>query len=156
MGKFISLFYILFKMNIKLNLQPQNIFLFLGLVYGITFLLVLPPLQVPDGYAHFYKAYGISDGQLMPEKMGNNAGVYIPVDLLNTSGTIQEKMKLVVKEKHKLDMPFLFKESSIDNGNKVFVDFSKIAVVLRIYSYYPNYQNNFKIKYNDFCLKDIF
>ncbi len=116
-------------MKIKLNLQPQNIFLILGLVYGIAFLLFLPPLQVPDEYAHFYKAYSISDGQLMPEKIGNKAGVYVPVDLRNTSEIIQEKMKLLVKEKQKLDMPFIFKESPIDNNNKVFVDFSKIAVV---------------------------
>ncbi len=116
-------------MKIKLNLQPQHIFLILGLVYGIAFLAAVPPFQVPDEYAHFYKAYSISDGQLMPEKIGNKAGVYVPVDLLNTMGIVQEKWELVVNEKHKINMPLLFKETSIDNDTKVFADLSKIAVV---------------------------
>ncbi len=116
-------------MNIKLNLQPQYIFLFLGLVYGIAFLVVVPPFQVPDEYEHFYKAYSLSDNQLMPEKIGNMAGVYVPVDLINTRTIIQERWELVVKKKQKMDIPLLFKESSIDNDTEVFVDFSKIAVV---------------------------
>ncbi len=40
-------------MQIKMNIPPQYLFLFLGLIYGIAFLLVVPPFGVPDEYEHF-------------------------------------------------------------------------------------------------------
>ena len=113
----------------KINIQPQHLFLFLGLIYGLAFLLIVPPFGVPDEFEHFDRAYSLSDGQLMPVKIGNKAGIYVPVDVVKTREAIQKKWKFVALKKYKIDMHFLFKESSKNNDKKIFSDISKIAVV---------------------------
>lgn len=65
-------------MNIRLNVSPQYIFLFLGIIYGTAFLFVIPPFQVPDEYEHYYKAYDISEGNIIPDKLGNKSGIFVP------------------------------------------------------------------------------
>jgi uncharacterized membrane protein len=37
-------------------------FLLVAAVFGLMFLVVLPPLQAPDEFGHFYRAFGISQG----------------------------------------------------------------------------------------------
>lgn len=49
-------------------------FLFLALVLGVLFIIILPPGQSPDEITHFRRAYGISDGILVPDEEVNSAG----------------------------------------------------------------------------------
>ena len=58
--------------------QPHHVFLVLALIYGLSFLIVTPPFQVPDERNHFLKAYQISTGQLTGVKEQNRVGGYIP------------------------------------------------------------------------------
>lgn len=44
--------------------KPQNLFLALGLTFGILLCFVTPPLQVPDEFDHFARAYQLAQGQL--------------------------------------------------------------------------------------------
>lgn len=60
---------------------PEKAFLSIGLVFGILFMLVLPPFQVPDEPAHFYRAYQVSEGRFIAEKRDNIAGGLIPKSL---------------------------------------------------------------------------
>ncbi|MCE7697943.1 MAG: DUF2142 domain-containing protein [Methanobacterium paludis] len=62
------------------SIKPETIFLILAIIYGLTFLLINPPFQVPDEDIHFYKALGLTEGYLMPEKIGNGAGFPVPED----------------------------------------------------------------------------
>jgi uncharacterized membrane protein len=48
--------------------SPARVFLLLGIVYGIFFLFVTPPFQVPDEPNHFYRAYQISEGRFIAAK----------------------------------------------------------------------------------------
>jgi len=47
--------------------HPENVFLILALVFGITFLIITPPGQVADEYRHFTRAYGVSQGNFFGE-----------------------------------------------------------------------------------------
>lgn len=49
-------------------LKPENVFLVLGILYGIFFLLIDPPFLVPDEPNHFYRAYQISEGRFSAVK----------------------------------------------------------------------------------------
>jgi uncharacterized membrane protein len=66
------------------DIEPQKAFLFLGIIFGLIFLLLVPPFQINDEPAHYYKAYVVSEGKLLPEKTGGVAGFYIPESLVKT------------------------------------------------------------------------
>ena len=41
----------------------------LGALFGASYVLILPPLQAPDELAHFYRAYGISEGSCVAPRL---------------------------------------------------------------------------------------
>jgi len=43
---------------------PEWAFAFIGLVYGLLFIFISPPLQTPDETLHFYRSYQIAEGNL--------------------------------------------------------------------------------------------
>ncbi len=49
---------------------PEHAFAFLGTVFGIMFVFVTPPFQVPDESGHFFRAYQLSEGHLKVEREG--------------------------------------------------------------------------------------
>lgn len=57
--------------------QPHQLFLVVSLVFGTILCFLTPPLQVPDEFAHFTRAYQLAQGQLIsthkPE-LGNGLG----------------------------------------------------------------------------------
>ncbi len=69
------------------TIEPQKAFLFLGIFFGVLFLLMVPPFQINDEPAHYYKAYVVSEGHLLPEKTGGVAGFYVPESLEKTVAT---------------------------------------------------------------------
>jgi uncharacterized membrane protein len=69
------------------TIEPQKAFLILGIFFGVGFLLLVPPFQINDEPAHYYKAYVVSQGQLLPEKTGGLAGFCVPESLEKTVAT---------------------------------------------------------------------
>ncbi len=55
------------KFSIDRILQPHHLFLGFSLVFGLLFCLGTAPFLVPDEFAHFYRAYQVSQFKLMPE-----------------------------------------------------------------------------------------
>ncbi len=45
-------------------LRPEIVFLILAGLFGLLFLLITPPFQVPDEYQHFDYAYAVSTGKI--------------------------------------------------------------------------------------------
>jgi len=64
--------------------NPEKAFLRIGLIFGILFLLVVPPFQVPDEPNHFFRAYQLSEGEIIGEKQDNNAGGLLPKSLVDS------------------------------------------------------------------------
>ena len=93
-------------MNRIKSLNPQYVFIVLGLIYGLAFLVLIPPFQVPDEYEHYYKSWDLSNGNLIPEKIGNKAGVSVPESVKIMTDNVYQKMEI-----------FHFKQP--DNGHEI-------------------------------------
>ena len=65
------------KNNI-LGIKPQTLFLIIGLIYGLGFLLINPPFQGADDDMHFDKALYLSEGQVIPKVLNHYAGLFVP------------------------------------------------------------------------------
>ena len=72
-------------MDVFRYIKPQYIFLILSLYFNRQLSLVTPPLQAPDEFNHFYRAYQIAEGQWLPYTENKRLGGYIP-------GSIREYM----------------------------------------------------------------
>ena len=62
-------------------MHPERIFIFVGLLFGLLFLIVTPPFQAPDEPAHFFRAYEISDLGIIAERQGDSVGDFLPQSL---------------------------------------------------------------------------
>lgn len=51
------------------NRSAPEIFLLLGFVFGVGFLVLTPPMQSPDEVEHFYRSYQVSQGKIFPERL---------------------------------------------------------------------------------------
>src|ERR1700757_245294 len=60
------------------NIKPQLFFVYAAIFFFIVFNIVTPPLQVPDEFNHFYRAYQLSEGQFLPNKIDNRLGCEVP------------------------------------------------------------------------------
>jgi uncharacterized membrane protein len=61
--------------------RPEWIFLALALPFGLAFLILTPPFQVPDEEAHLRRAFGISEGHIIAEKRDQYTGDVLPRSL---------------------------------------------------------------------------
>ena len=66
---------ILSKQWLSKQLVPEKLFLLIGLVFGLTFVFVFPPMQSPDEQTHFYKAYQTAEFNLFPDRFTENGVV---------------------------------------------------------------------------------
>ncbi len=48
-----------------LSARPAHFFLLAGTVFGLYFVIVTPPFQMPDEYAHFERIYALSEGKII-------------------------------------------------------------------------------------------
>jgi len=107
--------------NKILSIEPQTIFLIIGLIYGLGFLLITPPLMVVDNEgAHFDKALSLSEGNVIPEVSDHHAGYFIPESVYNL--TIKFYSIRNQHEKINLEDIFNLLYQPLNNYNKVFTD----------------------------------
>ncbi|MEL7671597.1 DUF2142 domain-containing protein [Methanobacterium sp.] len=116
-------------MNKFRDINPQTAFLIIGLIYGLGFLIATPAFQVPDEYEHFYRSLYVSEGHIVPEKLGNLSGVYVPESVKFTSDTVNQEWYTFLQDRDNktnlaplLHLPF-------NSKNMVFEDISRIAVI---------------------------
>jgi len=60
---------------------PELFFLSVAIPIGIVLIFLTPPIQSPDEDYHFYRAYQISEGQLIAVKQGDETGGNLPASL---------------------------------------------------------------------------
>lgn len=77
--------FVIYKMQQK-DKPLEKQFLFLALVLGLLFAILLPPGQSPDEITHFRRVYGISEGILIPDEAVNSAGAIGSWMPKNTNG----------------------------------------------------------------------
>lgn len=89
-------------------------------------MLIVPPYQVPDESNHFYRAYQISTGQIIPLKSQNRVGGMVPMFI----GDLEGSFSLVSSSpKYKTDMKTLAHSFSLPFKDQalVFKDFPHTA-----------------------------
>jgi uncharacterized membrane protein len=106
---------------------PQKVFLFLGGVFGIIFLLVTPPFQVPDEYQHFLHAYHFSQGKLKAEVINGSAGGYFPASLRQFDLTLNQAVAANPKNKQKLKDLWIQFKLPLNPEERTFLVFSDTA-----------------------------
>lgn len=106
------------------KIKPENVFIVLASIFGLIFLFVVPPTQVPDEIVHFYKAYQVSEGKFLGQVQGKLAGDYLPKSL-ELFGVDLEKQKIPFHPETKLSIPVLLAELNrpLQPKKQVFVDF---------------------------------
>ncbi|MGB9979970.1 DUF2142 domain-containing protein [Methanobacterium sp.] len=116
-------------MNKFREINPQTAFLIIGLIYGLGFLLATPAFQVPDEYEHFYRSLYVSEGHVVPEKLGNLSGVYVPESVKLTSDTVNQEWYTFLQDRdNKTNLSSLL-HLPFNSKNMVFEDISRIAVI---------------------------
>jgi uncharacterized membrane protein len=64
------------------NMSAPSFFLRAALFFELLLNLVTPPLQVPDEFNHFYRAYQVSEGSFLPLKQDQRLGGYMPQGII--------------------------------------------------------------------------
>ncbi len=103
------------------EIKPQTIFLIIGLIYGLGFLLFNPPLLGVDNEGeHYDKALYLSDGYIIPQIFDHHAGYYVPEGAYNLEVNFYTLRNM--HEKIKIDDIFLFFNQPLNESNKAFTD----------------------------------
>jgi len=68
------------------NPRPEWVVILLGGIFGLLSAFITPPMQAPDETEHFYRAYQISEGRVVPTKIdepppSGTTGGYLPTAL---------------------------------------------------------------------------
>jgi len=106
---------------------PPKVFLFLGGVFGIIFLLVTPPFQVPDEYQHFLHAYHFSQGKLKAEVVDGWVGGYLPDSLRQFDLTLNHAVATNPKNKQELEDLWIQFSKPLNPDQRNFLVFSDTA-----------------------------
>jgi len=77
-------------MTVLLNYRERKDihFAVIGFIFGILFMIAVPPFQVPDEGNHFLRSYQISQGELLSERRDKSGGGEVPVSLSITADKI--------------------------------------------------------------------
>lgn len=107
---------------------PQKAFVTIGLIFGILFLLITPPFQAADEYNHYYRAFQISEGQIIAQKHQNQVGGFLPKSLVTTTERVSVGIPFNPEGKQKPEKIFSLFNLPLESNNRVFVAFPNTAV----------------------------
>ena len=117
------------------NIQPHIFFIYTAVFFIIVINIVTPPLQAPDEFNHFYRAYQIADGQFLPNKVDKRLGGEMPNcinEFVNSYYNVSFELK---KNVTLTDLKNSFK-IKFNNDTTVFKDFPNTSYYSPI-SYAP-------------------
>ncbi len=76
-------------MNKKISdIKPEIVFIIIGLIFGTSFLLINPILEVPDEPAHYLKSVQLSEGHILTGKSKVFVDLYSPVPYIVSASII--------------------------------------------------------------------
>src|SRR6516165_10403522 len=71
----------------RLLFAPQYLIPSLLALFGVVFALGMPPFQTPDEDSHFFRAYQVSRGRLLPRMIDGWGGGLVPSSLMRVHQT---------------------------------------------------------------------
>jgi uncharacterized membrane protein len=85
-------------------MDPAKVFTWVAIPVGALLIVLTPPFQVPDEPNHFYRAYQISEGQLVSQRTSTSVGGPLPRNLLQLTGTVMGNVPFNPDVKQNLDV----------------------------------------------------
>jgi hypothetical protein len=69
-----------FSKEYWMTVNPVTAFITVSLVFGTLIILATPPLRGPDETAHFLRAYGVAQGDIVPSQRDaeGRKGILLP------------------------------------------------------------------------------
>lgn len=113
--------------------KPENVFLALILSFGFLFVFVTPPALVGDEPNHFFRAWQISEGQIIGEKRENLSGGWLPKSVLYTNRKLVGNIEMNADVKFDLRLITELIRLPLNREEKVFERFPNTVV----YSPFP-------------------
>ncbi len=108
------------------TISIQKKFIYLAMIFGILFVMLLPPFQGPDEDSHFKKAYVLAAGNIFPDVHEGKTGYYLPADMIDY---ISEQLELNGKldEKVSYSEVIIAEQGNASYGEQKFEHFSTVS-----------------------------
>jgi len=110
--------------------KPQVFFAAFAGLFGILFLIAIPPLQTPDETTHFIRSYALADFNLVSDKSGGEIGYYVEGSIASTIDLVDSNGEEYIKfnPSQKFDMGKTREASSIQlQGDTLFYETASSA-----------------------------
>jgi len=107
---------------------PQNIFLLFGSIFGLLFVVITPPFQVPDEPAHFYRAYQVSEGTIKGQRQQDALGGLLPKSLVVISKQISGNIPFHPENKQKIGDILRLLRLPLNSSERCFIQFVNTAI----------------------------
>jgi uncharacterized membrane protein len=109
------------------SLSIERFFLLTAFFAGLVLVFIIPPFQSPDENNHFYRAYQVSEGQLMGESLnGNRLGGDLPASLYQFDLKFRP-IRYHYDEKTNLRTFLQEHKRKLNSEERIFVDFPNTA-----------------------------
>lgn len=107
--------------------STQKKFICIAMIFGVLFLMLIPPFQSPDEDSHFKKAYVMAEGNFFPDVVDGREGYYLSETVINY---IAEQLKSLGNTEYKFSYTDILDEErmSVVYTEQVFTQFSVMSV----------------------------
>ena len=104
----------------------QKKFIYLAMIFGVLFVMLIPPFQGPDEDSHFKKAYVLATGNIFPDVHEGKTGYYLPEDMIDF---ISEQLELNGKLDEKVSYAevIIAEQGNASCGEQKFEHFSTVS-----------------------------
>lgn len=109
------------------DFSVEKIFVFLSIVFGLLYVILLPPFQSVDEASHFFRGFEIANAKFISSKIENQTGRYLPQSL----SLLSSKFNYLIKDIDKKTSPkFILDTASInlDKEKTSFTNFQNTAL----------------------------
>ncbi|MGC9502977.1 DUF2142 domain-containing protein [Baaleninema sp.] len=112
------------------------------MIFGLAITFLTPPFQTPDEYLHFYRAFQISEGQLVAERQTGDCYGYskyfetevclggnLPKSVLTTVRNVSTRdLRFDINQKQDINEIFAVLDLPLNPENRVFINFKTTAL----------------------------
>ncbi len=116
------------KRNIFKFTLPENAIVVIGIIFGILFIIITPPFQVPDEYNHFYRSFQVSELRVVAEVHQHTTGGFLPESLVTTARKVSDGIPAHPEIKQNIEDIFSVLDLPLESSSRVFVDFSNTSL----------------------------
>lgn len=123
-------------------------FLIISIIFGILIAIVTPPFQGPDEYNHFFRAYAVSEGKIIPKKINESSvknyysnflgtneeasdfvvGTYLPEDIIEVAKNVSSDIPGKASNKQNVSELLKYLNYTSDSKNKIFTSYPNTAL----------------------------